>query len=168
MEHETSPARAFERMVAVYAVEGIAPICLGLQQDHAVDVPLFLLLAQADHAGLEATPEELAALVAFAADWRELAILPLRGLRVALRARCGEEGITPFRERIKELELEAERLHAAKLASRLAGCAGPGGGLAAAYLASLGVAPTRIAAATGAVMRALAALPGLAGYEYRS
>ena len=159
MEHETSPALAFERMAAVYGMDGISPICLDLQQEHAVDVPLFLLLAQADHAGLEATSEELAALVGFAADWRDLAILPLRGLRVALRARVGEEGVTPFRERIKELELEAERLHVAKLASRLSACVGPGGGLAAAYLASLGVAPARIAAATGAVAQALVRLP---------
>lgn len=158
MEHATSPALAFQRMEAVYATSGIASLCLDLQQQHGVDVPLFLLLAQADHAGLGATPEQLAALVAFAADWRDLAILPLRHLRVALRARSGEEGVTPFRERIKELELEAERLHVAKLASRLQACAGPGG-LAAAYLASLSVPPARAAAAVAAVVRALATMP---------
>ena len=159
MEHATSPALAFKRMEAVYATSGIASLCLDLQQQHGVDVPLFLLLAQADHAGLGATPEQLAALVAFAADWRDLAILPLRHLRVALRARGGEEGVTPFRERIKELELEAERLHVAKLASRLQACAGPGGGLAAAYLASLSVPPPQAATVVAAVAHALATMP---------
>lgn len=158
MKHATSPALAFERMETVYATSGISPLCLDLQQEHGVDVPLFLLLAQADHAGLGATPEQLAALAAFAAEWRELAILPLRRLRVSLRTRVAEEGVTPFRERIKTLELEAERLHVAKLASRLQACAGPGG-LAAAYLASLSVPSPRATAAVAAVARALAALP---------
>jgi uncharacterized protein (TIGR02444 family) len=113
---ETTPAgkSPFWRFsVKFYAEPGVAQACIDLQDQAGVDVNLlFFLLWNATHSRAlnEAEIDELDR--SFGA-WRDLAVVPLRELRRALKSppsaipRDAAEG---FRTRIKAVELEAERL----------------------------------------------------------
>ncbi|ACI99249.1 TIGR02444 family protein [Rhodospirillum centenum] len=99
--------------LAVYARPGVAPMCLELQDRHGADVNLLLWAAWlALVHGHVLTPEELAGAEAAVAPWREAVVRPLRAVRRTLKA---PEPPLPadagaLRERIKAVELEAERL----------------------------------------------------------
>jgi uncharacterized protein (TIGR02444 family) len=133
---------AFRDIVAVYGVEGIAPLCLKLQGSHDADVPVLMFFALADRAGQGMPQEQLPALIARIGEWRSLAVLPLRALRIALKGACGTADEAGFRETVKAAELEAERLEVERLATdflRVGGASGYTGGMAAFYLSELGL-----------------------------
>jgi uncharacterized protein (TIGR02444 family) len=96
-----------------YATPGVPPACIELQDRAKVDVNvLFFLLwnATQKRALDNADVAELDRLIG---AWREMAVVPLRDIRRALKdpppvmAAAAAEG---FRTRIKQVELEAERL----------------------------------------------------------
>jgi len=99
--------------------------CLRWQQDGDVDIVLLLALCHAavvQRAPL--TEAEVDALKAAMEPWRAQAVRPLRRLRMALRAPV--EGVPgerqeAFRDRLKALEQEAERVQVGLLADWLAG-----------------------------------------------
>lgn len=155
MKRQNFRSTVFADMVALYSEPGVQPLCLSLQQEFDADVPLLLLLALADHAGLGASPAELRELTAFSSDWREIAVRPLRNLRMTLKPMIEEPGVNAFREKIKAVELAAEKLQVEKLADRFATYAGSGG-LAMAYLEGLGITPDRVRATVDQLSEALA------------
>jgi len=130
--------RVWPQMCAAYRVPALAQACLHLQDSRDVDVPLLLVLCLLDRQGHGLGESDLAALVASAKDWREAAIRPLRQARQAMKGRFGAEAELALREAIKRLELEAERLHVARLVAAYPTSAGGGAG-AAAYLNLCGV-----------------------------
>jgi uncharacterized protein (TIGR02444 family) len=99
--------------VKFYAVPGVAPACIELQDRAKVDVNvLFFLLwnASQNRALGEADISELDRMVG---AWRDMTVIPLREMRRALKAppRVMAAGAAEgFRTRIKAVELEAERL----------------------------------------------------------
>ena len=99
--------------VKFYAEPGVAQACIDLQDQAGVDVNLlFFLLWNAAQARALSDAEVKELDRSFGA-WRDLAVVPLRELRRALKS--PPTAVTPaaadgFRTRIKAVELEAERL----------------------------------------------------------
>jgi uncharacterized protein (TIGR02444 family) len=96
--------------VAAYARPGVAEACLDLQDRYGQNVPLLLWAIWRGG--------DCAAAVAVARQWEDEVVGPLRGVRRRLKGRPGAE---PLRERVKAVELEAERT----LMAQLAALAGP-------------------------------------------
>ncbi len=99
--------------VTFYAVPGVAPACIELQDQAGVDVNvLFFLLWNATQRRAFSR-EQVADIERKIGAWRDMAVEPLRAVRRALRS--PPDAIAPevaegFRTRIKAVELEAERL----------------------------------------------------------
>ncbi|MDX1711638.1 MAG: TIGR02444 family protein [Rhodovibrionaceae bacterium] len=110
----------------IYARPGVAPACIALQDRLGLDVNLLLYLCWRASLGLAVEAEELADLMVRAALWQSRVVQPLRAVRRALKgqdmvdAEAGED----LRERVKALELEAERLEQAMLREALRDSAG--------------------------------------------
>lgn len=106
-------ARLWEFSLALYAQPGVEATCLDLQEMHGLDVNMLLLCCFLGRHGVRAKRETVAALDQHARAWRSVAVEPLRGLRRRLKRDVGAvsaESAASFRERVKALELEAERL----------------------------------------------------------
>ena len=84
--------------MAAYAKPGVAEACLDLQDTYGQNVPLVLW-------ALWRGGDVLAA-VALARSWDKEVVAPLRAVRRRLKGRSGAEAL---RERVKAVELEAER-----------------------------------------------------------
>ena len=99
--------------VKFYAVPGVAPACIELQDKAKVDVNvLFFLLWNATE-GRALNAAEVTEIERAIGPWRDMAVVPIRNVRRALKA--PPTALTPdaaegFRTRIKAVELEAERL----------------------------------------------------------
>jgi uncharacterized protein (TIGR02444 family) len=96
-----------------YRQPAVADACIRLQEDAGVDVNLLLfLLWHATHKrALSAA--EVAELEQRIGAWRNMTVIPLRGVRRALKsppALVAPATAELFRTRIKAVELEAERL----------------------------------------------------------
>lgn len=89
-----------------YARSGVAPCCLALQDELDADVNMLLAAAWLGSAGLHWQREQVEQVVAACAQWRSSCLLPLRAIRRDLRQMPGAEN---WYQRIKALELEAER-----------------------------------------------------------
>ncbi len=103
--------------VAAYARPGVAELCLDLQDSHNQNVPLLLW---AIWRGGDA-----AAALALARQWEDEVVGPLRQARRNLKPYGRFEAL---RERVKAVELEAERTLMAEL-ERLAGAVADPGAL---------------------------------------
>lgn len=99
----------------LYALDGVQEACLSLQDAHEADVTLvlFALWVGFRHGAVDADAEARAAAVS--ADWAARAVRPLRAIRRDLKR--GVDGVewAPLRDRVKALELEAERAQHAAL-----------------------------------------------------
>jgi len=99
--------------VKFYAVPGVAPACIELQDRAKVDVNvLFFLLWTATQKRALGKPE-VAELDRMVGAWRDLTVIPLREMRRALKSPppvMAPDVAEGFRTRIKQVELEAERL----------------------------------------------------------
>jgi len=99
--------------VKFYAVPGVAPACIELQDQAGVDVNvLFFLLWNATQRRTFSR-EQVADIERKIGAWRDMAVVPLRAVRRALRSAppvIAPEVAEGFRTRIKAVELEAERL----------------------------------------------------------
>jgi uncharacterized protein (TIGR02444 family) len=99
--------------VKFYAVEGVAPACIELQDHAGVDVNLLFFLLWNATQNRTFSQEEVAELELTIGLWRETAVVPLRNVRRALKSPppiMPRETAEAFRTRIKAVELEAERL----------------------------------------------------------
>jgi uncharacterized protein (TIGR02444 family) len=103
-------------MILLYADRRVSQRCLSLQDTFDADVPVLLLLVLADRRGIACEEEAFDEFLAQAAEWRELVVRPLRTLRQTMKGHCATGAETALREDIKRVELQAERLHVARLA----------------------------------------------------
>lgn len=99
--------------ITFYGVPGVAPACIELQDQAGVDVNVlfFLLWNATERRALSA--DDVAKIEHAIKPWREMTVVPLRGIRRALKSPPSvmtPEAAESFRTRIKSAELEAERL----------------------------------------------------------
>lgn len=96
-----------------YRRPGVAEACLALQDEAGVDVNLLLFLLWQASLGRRWSEWDVASLDGVVRPWREMAVLPLRAVRRALKTPPAVPGAAQaerFRDRVKAVELEAERL----------------------------------------------------------
>ncbi|MDT3721118.1 TIGR02444 family protein [Pseudomonas oryzihabitans] len=106
----------WEFALAVYARPGVEGACLRLQEAGA-DVCLVLAALWLDCRACALDAKGLERLRAAANLWQETVVRPLRQLRQAWKAPADEdEDLAALRERLKTLELAAEREQLARLA----------------------------------------------------
>jgi len=97
-----------------YAREGVAPLCLRLQDEYGFDVNLLLFCCWygAHYGAVDSTLMQ--SLFDYSRDWNNNAVQPVRETRNWLRALIensqGDEALLgQLREKVKEVELECER-----------------------------------------------------------
>ena len=114
MPDQPSPETPFWRFsVRFYAMPEVAPACLTLQDEAGIDVNLLMYLLWSASRRRALAAEEVRALDLKLAGWRDTAVIPLRTLRRALKASApllDPPAAERFRNRVKGVELEAERL----------------------------------------------------------
>lgn len=137
---------AWPAMLRLYADSRIPPLCLSLQEEFDADIPLLLVLVLADLNGITCTPGAFEHFLADAALWRETVVRPLRTVRQALKQICATDEETALREDIKRIELQAEKLHVARLIMVLPADTCGIHALADVYLAECRLSPERRAA----------------------
>ena len=96
-----------------YRMPGVAEACIELQDRAGMDVNLLLFLLWNATESRRLSPAEVADLDRMVGEWRKAAVIPLREIRRALKSPPAvvERGTAEaFRTRIKQVELEAERL----------------------------------------------------------
>lgn len=96
-----------------YRLPKVADACIALQEEAGVDVNLLLFLLWQARQRRRLTTAEVAVLDGKIAPWRDVAVIPLRSVRRALKsppALVEAATAEAFRNRIKAAELEAERL----------------------------------------------------------
>ena len=96
-----------------YRQPKVADACIALQEEAGVDVNLLLFLLWHATQSRALSPAEVADLERRIGAWRDATVIPLRAVRRALKSPPGlVEPATAeaFRTRIKQVELEAERL----------------------------------------------------------
>ena len=101
-----------------YALPDVAPACLTLQDEANVDVNLLLLLLFLADSGRAVTRDDVARLDGAIAPWRAEVVEPLRALRRRLKTGIGDvppNASEGFRNMVKKIELEAERLEQGRL-----------------------------------------------------
>ncbi|MCW5721627.1 MAG: TIGR02444 family protein [Devosia sp.] len=110
--------------IRLYDEEGVSPACLRLQNEGGVDVLLLLAGLYAEIALAAPLAEtEYLRLSRNMAEWRDEAIQPLRALRIWLKpsqAGVPDDVREKMRNRVKALELDAERIQLARIADWLA------------------------------------------------
>ncbi len=95
--------------LSTYARPGVETACLRLQEQGA-DVCLLLCGAWLEQRGAAFEPERARALQQLSRPWQTQVIEPLRHVRVQWRAMAQQdEPLAGLRERVKALELDAER-----------------------------------------------------------
>ncbi|WP_455823418.1 TIGR02444 family protein [Pseudomonas graminis] len=101
--------------LSTYARPGCEAACLRLQEQGA-DVCLLLCGAWLEQRGVAPTAERMRALKQIAEPWQKQVVGPLRQVRVAWRAMAQQDlPLATLRERVKALELDAERELLARL-----------------------------------------------------
>lgn len=104
--------------VKFYAIQGVADICLDLQDRFGFDVNVLLyMLWQARHQRRLGT-KEIQDLVALIAEWQRHVVRPLRGARRFLTnpgSIWSRPEVAELRQRLKGEELLAERLQQAAM-----------------------------------------------------
>jgi uncharacterized protein (TIGR02444 family) len=119
----SGPGSPFWRFsLQLYRLPGVAEACIGLQEDAGCDVNLLLFLLWHAAQGRRLAPAEIERLEHDIAPWRDRAVVPLRAVRRALKSPPGlvEAGAAEaFRNRIKAVELEAERLQQEAMYARV-------------------------------------------------
>jgi uncharacterized protein (TIGR02444 family) len=96
-----------------YRLPKVADACIVLQEEAGVDVNLLLFLLWHARQRRRLSKADVAALEAKIAPWRDATVIPLRSVRRALKsppALVEASTAEAFRNRIKAVELEAERL----------------------------------------------------------
>jgi uncharacterized protein (TIGR02444 family) len=108
---ETTPFWRFS--LHFYRQPGVSEACIALQDDCGVDVNLLLFLLWLADDGQLLSADEVRKLDDKVRDWRNLTIIPIRDTRRRLK---GERTLVEpgkqdaFRNKVKAIELEAERL----------------------------------------------------------
>ncbi|MFT3996760.1 MAG: TIGR02444 family protein [Asticcacaulis sp.] len=109
--------------VRAYGGEGIADLCLELQDTHGQNVPLLLFAVWAGVSGVLLDEEAAEAAVDVSRAYAENVVEPLRTVRRKLKKPLSDMADTQrerLRQQVKALELEAERAQMTELAATLA------------------------------------------------
>ena len=125
-----------------YALPDVGPACIALQDEAGVDVNVLLFLFWNASLGRALDIDDVKALDAAIGIWRDTAVIPLRSVRRALKSGpsiAAPEVTETFRTRIKQVELEAERLQQEAMHA-MAESAGYDGGLAPVEAAKISIA----------------------------
>lgn len=96
-----------------YALPGIAPACLELQENAGVDVNVLLYLLFVAAQGRMVTRDDVERIDALVKSWREQVVRPLRSVRKQLKngmERIDDKESTRLRSDVKRIELDAERI----------------------------------------------------------
>ena len=99
--------------LAFYRLPQVADACIALQEEAGVDVNLLLYLLWQAQQRRRLSAADVSSLEAKIGPWREATVIPLRNVRRALKsppALVAAPTAEAFRNRIKAVELEAERL----------------------------------------------------------
>ena len=110
---EASKSPFWRFSVKFYAVPGVAAACIELQDRANVDVNILFFLLWNATQNRALGPADVAEVERTIGPWRDMAVVPIRNVRRALKApptampASAAEGL---RTRIKAVELEAERL----------------------------------------------------------
>ena len=99
--------------IEFYAMPGVAPACIKLQDEAGVDVNLLFFLLWNATQGRALNEADIKELDQMIGVWRDTAVIPLREMRRTLKAAhtmLPPDAAESFRNRIKASELEAERL----------------------------------------------------------
>ena len=97
----------------IYGTPGVPAACLTLQDGSGVDVNVLLFGLFAASQGRQLASADVAAIAAAIEPWKLQAVVPLRGVRRFLKdtpAGFEAQDIPALRQRVKMMELEAERL----------------------------------------------------------
>ncbi len=106
---DANPFWAFS--LAVYGRPGVPAACVALQDRHGLDVNVLLFAAWAGmECGVALSAERLAAVDSTIAAWRREVVRPLRAVR--RRVKAEDDGLY---QRMKAVELEAERIQQDRL-----------------------------------------------------
>ena len=108
--------------VKAYGGAGVAEACLSLQDDYDQNVPLLLWAAWLVSEGFDISDSQAAEAAGLARKWSDELIVPLRTLRRRLKTQLSmaDEALRlPLREKIKAIELEAERALITTLSERV-------------------------------------------------
>lgn len=99
--------------LSLYRMEGVPPACIALQDGHGLDVNIMLFALWLGSQGRALAPQDLREADGAVGEWRAEAVVALRGVRRYLRAPPAAIDATmagALRDRVKAVELEAERL----------------------------------------------------------
>ena len=111
MQKTASPFWTFS--LSFYRMDGVAPACIEVQDKAGVDVNILLFVLFLASRGRALQTADVADIDTALKGWRDDVVIPLRAVRRVLRT--PEKTVDPaqvaaLRERIKAVELEAERL----------------------------------------------------------
>jgi len=104
--------RLWDWAVAAYSAPGVGEACLGLQDSHEQNVPVLLWSGWVAATGRKPDAETIEAACDTARAWDSVVVAPLRSVRRTLKAPIPDIDDGPreaVRNRIKALELEAEK-----------------------------------------------------------
>ena len=116
MQQTREQPNLWDYSLALYKLEGVAPACLILQDQHGFDVNLILFCLWYGSQNGRLSRETLQEALELSKYWSELAVLPLRSVRTAIKADPliqalpEAEYIATLREQVKKLELSAEKI----------------------------------------------------------
>lgn len=112
----TTPKSFWNFAVRTYRCEGVPEACLALQNERGADVNVLLFCCWIGATRGELEIETLDRVLEFSRAWAERVVQPLRSVRTWMKIegcpdpRVPVESCVDLRERIKKVELEAERL----------------------------------------------------------
>lgn len=157
----TSPFWNFS--LAFYRLPEVAPACLRCQDEAGADVSLLLFVLWRASTGVLVEAAEVARLDAAVGPWRRQVVEPLRRVRREMKdMEASLDASNSLRQRVKGVELEAERLEQEALfrAAGDAASGAPSPGAAKANLAAYAAATgSRLpSAAVGALLDAFGTL----------
>ncbi|WP_309084687.1 TIGR02444 family protein [Chelativorans sp.] len=110
---EGEVVRLWDFCLRIYARPEVAKACLDLQEHYGANVPLLLAAAWLGSCSVTLTKEEADRLGEAVRGWNEEVVKPLRALRTRLKAGpapAPDEASARLREKVKTIELEAERI----------------------------------------------------------
>lgn len=100
-----------------YAQPGVADICISLQDKHHVDVNVMLYMLWLATVGMAVSKSDVVTIDQHIKPWRENVVVPLRHIRRSIAKPKVFDERMEFRNRVKNLELHAERLEQGDLFS---------------------------------------------------
>lgn len=110
---QPAPGELWALSLRLYSHPGVSQACLALQESCGADVNVLLFLLWLAQQGVAVSKPELETILQSSEAWRAEVVVPLRRIRRRLKqpvALVSADEALAYRERIKAVELEAERL----------------------------------------------------------